>query len=214
MILGLVLSKASPEHVKAALNSRGVHTNKIHGIWSGVSYARWERLVELVCGVASTMRLEECEAGMPLLLRFLWEKATSKQDLLDFLLSLHQNAPLLGVLDAEFARDKGRQSAWVEEAFGPDEIEDEGVLEQAALSVLHKSISDADFALNFERLGAGMSAVHASRAAVRVERHTYKGGKEVPDCVEVVLREVIEMLIYDRCVYERERARAHACVCL
>lgn len=177
-----------------------------------MSYARWERLVGLVCGVASTMELEECEAGMPLLLRFLWEKATSKEDLLDFLLKLHQNAPLLGVLDAEFARDKGRQSAWVDEAFGPDEIEDESALEQAALSVLDKSISDADFALSFERLGAGMSAVHASRAAVRVERHSYKGGKEVPDCVEVVLREVIEMLIYDRCVCVR--VRAHARVCL
>ena len=67
----------------------------------------------------------------------------------------------------------------------------------AALSILDPALPDGAFAMALEQLAAGMSAVHAFRTPVRLEKHGYKGGKEKPDCVEVVVRELIEMLLYD-----------------
>jgi hypothetical protein len=64
--------------------------------------------------------------------------------------------------------------------FSGAELEDEGVLREAATKLVCPATSDHDFASTYELVAAAVSSVHAFRSAVRLERHTYKGGKEVP----------------------------------
>lgn len=90
-IVGLAVTNAREAHVKECLFELGVSTNKINGEWTGVSFARFQRLVKLVGGVWR----EETHGGTSLLMRFLWEKARSKTDLLHFLLAVHTHAPVL-----------------------------------------------------------------------------------------------------------------------
>ncbi len=64
--------------------------------------------------------------------------------------------------------------------FSGAELEDEGVLREAATKLICAATSDDEFARTYELVAAAVSSVHAFRSAVRLERHTYKGGKEVP----------------------------------
>jgi hypothetical protein len=116
--------------------------------------------------------------GTFLFTRFIWENSRIKEDLLEYLLRLNKHSPT-PVLQPGFDQDKKRQDAWLQDSFDPGDIENEDALAQAALSVLDRNLSHEEFSKNFEMLAAGMSAVHAFRSPVRVERHVYRGGKEV-----------------------------------
>ena len=54
-----------------------------------------------------------------------------------------------------------------------------------------------DLASSIEVLCAGLSQVHAFKQGIRVARHGWHGGAEKPDCVEVTLRELCELLLFD-----------------
>jgi hypothetical protein len=192
-VVGLAATGACPSAVKDCLGSLGIATNKIHGSWTGVSMARWQRLVQLVGGVVCGEQ-GQVTGGTALLMRFLWEKARCKADILSFLLALHAHTP---VLQPALAADPSQHRQWLMQSFSAAEIEDDDTLVEAAIQLLDPSTPDVQFAHHYELLAAGISAVQAFRTPIRLERHRYKEGKEVPDCVEVVVREIIELLIFD-----------------
>ena len=133
-----------------------------------------------------------------MLMRFLWDKAQSKQDLLVFLQAVHLHTPvLLPSFAAKLSVGGAERQAWLNDAFSPAELENEEALLESALQLMDTTTSAENFAKHYELVAAGMSAVHAFRSAVRLERHSYKGGKEVPDCVEVVVREILELFLFD-----------------
>ena len=211
-IVGLGITDASEAAIKECLSSQGITTNKIHGEWTGVSLARFLRLVRLV---GSVWRDEKnmC-AGTSLVARFAWEKAKSKDDLLSFLLALHSHTPILrpGVVEGLSAQGPERHK-WLAAAFSAVDLEDESALREAAAQLVCTNTSDEHFAHSFELLAAGMSSVHAFRSAVRLERHAYKGGKEVPDCVEVVVREILELVLFDTGARTFDTARLPPTTC-
>ena len=56
---------------------------------------------------------------------------------------------------------------------------------------------DANFASALEVCAAALSQAHAHKAAIGVRRHTYDGSAPTPDCAEVVVRELLELLTFD-----------------
>ena len=71
----------------------------------------------------------------------------------------------------------------------------------------HGTISSAAFAANFEAVAAGLSQANAFKPAIKLDRHPYKGGRRVPDCVEVVVRELLDLLLFDPHCNELDLAR-------
>ena len=82
-VLGLGLCDAPADIVATTLKEQcGITTNRVKGEWTGVSLARYKRLVEHVATGAAT------GPSIPLFLQFVWERAESKACLLAFLLAL------------------------------------------------------------------------------------------------------------------------------
>ena len=48
VVLGLGISRARPEYARQRLQRCGIETNRVRGEWTGVSLARYKRLVELI----------------------------------------------------------------------------------------------------------------------------------------------------------------------
>lgn len=192
-ILGLGLNNFTDAHdVKAALNRAGIETNRVHGEWTGVSLRRFLRLVELV------REGGECAPAVALLLRLGWERAESKRDVLDFLLALDRERPVLayGLRD-----DAAAQAAFVDAAFDDaHELNDAAAgssLAFLASDAADDARADANFASALEVCAAALSQAHAHKAAIGVRRHTYDGSAPTPDCAEVVVRELLELLTFD-----------------
>ena len=148
-------------------------------MYTGVSLARFHRLVQLIGSVWRDER-NMC-AGSSMLMRFLWEKARCKEDILGFLLALHEHTPVLlpGVVEGLSVHGSERRQ-WLHATLSATDLEDQSALHEAATRLISAGASDEEFAQSFELLAAAISSVHAFRSAVRLERHSYKGGKEVP----------------------------------
>ena len=194
--MGLAVSGACHKTVRRCLGELGITTNRVHGEWSGVSFARYQRLVELVHGCLCIDERHAPRGGAALLMRFVWEKARSKQDMLRFLQAVHSHVP---VLEPSFAADPSQQQEFLSQSFTADEIENDDALLAAATHLLDHKSTDMQFAQAYELLAAATSAVHAFRAPICLERHSYKDGKEVPDCVEVRGRAKISMAKRENC---------------
>ena len=93
-MLGLGLRGAGAAEITATLRDAcGIRTNRVADEWTGVSGSRYRRLVELVHASADA----SAGAHLPslLVLRVLWERATCKRGLLDFLLAVDCHVPTL-----------------------------------------------------------------------------------------------------------------------
>ena len=156
------------------------------------SFGRYSRVVGLINDVIySNHRL-----GTTLISHFTWEKIRSKEDCLQYLLELHSRAPQ-PVLRPE-AQNPEWQKSWLEEAFTEEQLTDETMVEAAALRLLEEGTDCTSWASDFELVAASLSMVHAYRSPIQVEKFQYASGKEVPDCVEVCVREILEMLLFQR----------------
>ena len=141
--------------------------------------------------------------GVALLTHFLWEKASSKQDCLDFLLALNNAAPH-PVLCQNFSNSSTQQQKWLSEAFTKDQMMCESTLQAAALTLLDADASDETWSSSYEQVAAGLSAEQAFRPPLRLNQFSYRKGKAVPDCVELAVREILELILYqpDRCAFD------------
>jgi hypothetical protein len=196
-VLGLAARRASEAEVVAALRACGVESNRVRGEWTGVSLQRFKRLAQSCSAAASGVGGAPLNPGRLVMLRFLWEQAQSKRCLLDYALAIEQQLP--GALSAEGRRcrdDAGFAQAWAQERFAPDDV-NEDALARASSEVLASVSQPERFAHSIEALACGLSQAHSFKPAVKLQRHEYKGGKEVGDCVEVVLREVLDLVLYD-----------------
>lgn len=134
-ILGLSLSNASAATVNSTLHSLGVRTNRIHGQWTGVSLARFRRLIAIVrAGVLESASTP----ALPLLLRCVWERARSRQCLLDYVLALDSHTPVLAPEFATIREDPAVRDKWLRLHFEPDELSDRHI-DASALLVLQSN---------------------------------------------------------------------------
>ena len=213
-ILGLGLRPKPDDTVLATLRAQGIESNHVDGKWTGVSLARYRRLIDLLA--ASPAR------GMtvPLFLRFVWERAQSKRCLLHFLLALDTHVAVLRPewRDSLTARDGAAAEEWCRSAFVPSETSAAAVEVAAqrilcsedpisasssslpAASMAGSSASRAtclSLARAVEVLAANLGDVHAFKPPNALERHAVGGGEARPDCVEMVVRELFDLLLYD-----------------
>ena len=80
-LLGLGLAGAGREEVAATLARYDVRSNRVRGVWTGVSLARWQRLPALVAEAHADGG--SASPAPALLLRLLWEVAEGRGCLLD-----------------------------------------------------------------------------------------------------------------------------------
>ena len=141
-MLGMALTQPqlSDRAIDDGLKSMGIECNKVGGQPSGVSLARFRRIVKLTRTACEDS--PEDALAVPLLLRLVWEKAETKACLLDFLLALQHHRPVL--LDAHSAlqlapADKEEAPAhatWLRERFTLAELGDEARPAQKTISFL------------------------------------------------------------------------------
>ncbi|KAL1500611.1 hypothetical protein AB1Y20_013263 [Prymnesium parvum] len=221
-ILGLSLTHAPPPTVAAALRAAGVSTNHLRGERTGVSLARFARLVELL---QLALRESAATPALPLLLRCVWERAERKECLLEYALALHSHLPVLAAEFTEIDEDRVLREAWLRSRFSPSDLSRDAV-DAAAMRLLQQEPRDAaEYADSLELVAADVAQApphppiypfplpkrpypprisqsiseqaHAFRQPVPLRRHAYRGGAAKPDCVEQSLRELLALLLWD-----------------
>lgn len=169
-ILGLASATPplSDQELDEALRNLGVATNKVNGVKNGVSLARWRRVIRLAepAAYASDGRGKwtsgvGAQLAIGMLLRVLWERASTKACLARFLTTLDAYTPVLrpagecahvdsirqhaiDAADTETAEDgssgdEGREAAWqawLRCGFSSEELGASDDIVQAALALL------------------------------------------------------------------------------
>ena len=216
-ILGLAMRRSPPEAVASCLLKHcGIESNRVRGEWTGVSLARYRKLIDLLADGRNGL-------AVPLFLRFVWERAQSKRCLLDFLVALDGHISCLRPEWRErvAAGDASAIDEWCSVTLSPADTSGDAiewaarrVLEQpspscsappvsshsllpSALAALDSDAHASSYARAVEMLCADLSDVHAFKPPTALERHAYRGGEPKPDCVEGLAREVFDLLLYD-----------------
>jgi hypothetical protein len=190
--------------IDASLSSGGIECNYVDGVWSGVSLERYRKLIYLIADdhrqVLSTATSNfpiSTGYAFPLLLRCLLEKSVSKKCFLDFLLSVERHAGCLVIRD-EFndlrVENSAMTSSWLNENFVRDDLTTMKVLE-AGRSFLN-SDSSRHFGEDLEIVAVSLAQERAFKVPLKLGKYSVNGGQLKPDCVEVLIREVVEALIY------------------
>eukprot|EP00854_Cymbomonas_tetramitiformis_P006211 gene6211-7443_t len=196
-LLGLALSDEPDGGIDDRLRFLGVECNRIGGVPTGVSLARFRRLIH---GIRDAWAEAGGEVAAALLLALVWERASTKQCLLNFLLTLHEYRPVLAQ-PSTFQCPSDRQF-WLEAQFYLEDYTDAVGLEAASQRVLSAASSregamGVDWAEGVELLVFGLSLGHAFKPAVPAGRFRYRGLEAKPDCVEAALRETFDLLLFD-----------------
>ena len=226
-VLGLGLSRTPPKLVAATLRDRcRIETNRVDGEWTGVSLARYKRLVEHLAQAGDG-------PAVPLFLRFVWERAESKRCLLDFILALDSHVPCLEpTWRTRLTQDSSCADEWCSSTFSASDTDAASVEAAArcmlprhapALRALQRSRSAQhldpapqqpqqpslpsqqqpkataaapSFAHSLEVLGAHLCDVATFKPPNALERHAFRGSAPKPDCVEMLLRELFDFLLF------------------
>ena len=195
-VAGLALRGVGDADLRRGLRAVGISTNRVNGDWTGVSMARFVRLAALVreAGASDAGR----RLAVPVFLRLVWERAESKACILAFLDSIHaQGVPVLApaLVPSSSGASHSARAAFVDAAFSPADLSPQAAQRAVALVAADATTDD----LSLELLAACVARAHAYKPAVRLRRHTLPvpGAREVPDCVEVSLREALDLLLWD-----------------
>ena len=187
-IVGLAAADSPDEHVRDVLRMRRIETNRVRGIETGVSLAKHAKLVQMI---ADAMHRRGETRALPLVARVVWEKAQTKNDILDYTLSAAEHfSPLLG--DHRLAADADAQDEFLAATQSPADITPE-----RAAAAAQNVLSENECAESLETIATSMATRRGGRIQVRLERHAFEGAPDVPDCVEVVAREFIENVLWD-----------------
>lgn len=198
-ILGLALSNASDDSIAKTLKSVGVETNRVNAKWTGVSLARYKRIVRLL---NEAWKSDINTPAIPLVTRLVWEKCEHKSDLVTYFRAVSSHIPggpsavfqpsyaSLLLIESESALDEFNESY-----FDVSQLTDESLLSNASRSALESSSSSP--AQSIELLVSSMSNSQAFKPAWKLSRHAYQSGKVVPDCVEVCARETMDFILFN-----------------
>jgi hypothetical protein len=207
----------SEKEQKVSLQRAGIRSNHVQDEWTGVSMARWMDLL-------SSLQLEHRptdpttttairHAFPPLVvapwLAALWQIARTKDDLLDFLLAMEEYSTEESILDDtnELARalrhDENARKEWAASSFAAEEITPDRVHEAldqlVSLSddVVVGGTHDSCGGRLMEVIAASRAIQHFAKPVVPNGRYGYDGGQPKSDCVEVAVREILDLLLWD-----------------
>jgi hypothetical protein len=193
--------------IDAALRKDGIICNYSGEQWTGVSMARYRKIVRLLVAedkMGSVNHDGLNTSALTTLLAFLWEKSVTKQCLLDYYLAI-ERASGVGVLQDTYSdlRVPGSEMhrEWIASRFETADLTRQRV--ETALTGLNTrpqaSTDEVDSAADALDLVAATYALERSfKAPIKLGRYSYRGGRPRPDCVEVVVREIIDSLIFGK----------------
>eukprot|EP00934_Nitzschia_sp_Nitz4_P005038 Nitzschia sp. Nitz4//scaffold36_size144017//76237//78126//NITZ4_003097-RA/size144017-processed-gene-0.48-mRNA-1//1//CDS//3329549489//5028//frame0 len=192
----------SPKRLRELLRNEGIQSNYVgERVWTGVSLARW---TDLISNLSESHR-DPLPLAPALWLSALWELARTKRDLLDYLLALDMyvqqvtpGSPSIFDDSSELAQalvhDEASRKEWSKSSFEPSLLDPAEAL-QDLLSFEHISSYEASRCL--ERVCASRAIQHVGQPVVPNGRYSYDGGDVKPDCVEVSVRELFNLLLWD-----------------
>lgn len=201
---------ASVLQVDHLLRAQGIRSNHVDDEWTGVSLQRWK---DLLVTISSDLTAAEKETGVnaspaasslviPLWLNALWEISRDKSCLLEFLLAVERTTQQSVLNNDEFGNalryDPVAQREWAANTFSPKSLNSDSVAH--ALDVLMTSSPHEDPAYWSQALEvtcASMAVQHAYKPAIAPGKYGYDGGEPKSDCVEVTVRELFDLLLWD-----------------
>ena len=165
----------------------------IDGVRTNISLTRFMRVCEYISkGHVECKQNNVASTPLLLILRFLWEKSISKQCLLDFLETVNTYTPIFkdGNLTPEM------RATFLKARWSRDILEDTDLIQAAAIRLFTKEKHQEDTS-DVELIAASLSSANAHKPAIKLSRHGYNNAAEKPDCVEVVIREMFDLLLFD-----------------
>jgi hypothetical protein len=194
-IAGLAIRGVGDRDLDRGLRRCGVLTNRVSGHWTGVSMARHVRFAGLVRSAAGS--LVGKHVALPVFLRYIWERAETKQCLLQFLDAVHAQAPILDPSMTPGCENEETRQAFLNSSFSAADVSATGA-RAAALAILAAAECSTPIPPEpLEVLAVAVSRALVFKPALRLRRHFYGGPRDVPDCVEVVVREIVDLLLFD-----------------
>ncbi len=197
-VLGLAWRRPGSEAISKALrvatcSETGYDVPKL-ARKTGVTIARFERLVAQVAAADDEADAPLPYAGSAILLRHLWLRSSSREDLWTFLATLEEH---YGPALSPDAHRLGRQ-AWIEQPpFGAADMASLAVLRAARHVFSRGESAPSEVHASYERLAAAL-ALGGSRAAPLLQgRYGYDEQPPVADCAEMVARELLNALLWD-----------------
>lgn len=226
----------SDDAIDRELLRQGIECNAVNGEYSGVSLARYRRIVRLI---ADDLGYIDSTSGskpnpfsrilrgysLPIILGVLWEKSSNKQSLLDFILAaeLSMGRSMLRPQYSELRLPGSTaHQQWLQLEFTRDDLQVEQVhaatdvllrggdvytkrsdssLDRCSDAAVWASHDDVAVPTALERVVCSVALEHLFKRPVRLGRYRYReDGPARPDCVEVVVREVVDALIYGQSV--------------
>ena len=159
---------------------------------------------ELNSGIAwnTTERLDCVVIDYPSLAQGAWEISRDKSCLLDFLLAVERTSQQSILNDDELGNalrhDPTAQREWSNKSFDANALGPDAV--GSALDVLLTTSSRTDpveWSRALEVTCASMAVQHAYKPAIAPGKYGYDGGVPKSDCVEVTVRELFDLLLWD-----------------
>ena len=225
----------SDDAIDRELLRHGIECNVVNGEYSGVSLARYRRIVRLIADDLGHIDSKSGSKPNPfsrivkgyslsIILSVLWEKSPNKQSLLDFILAAelsmgrsmlrpqYSELRLPGStahkewLQLEFTRDDlllGQVHAATDVLLGgaSNTMRSGSSLDRCPSAAVWTHQDDVAVPTALERVACSVALEHLFKKPVRLGRYQYLGdGAARPDCVEVVVREVVDALIYGQSV--------------
>ncbi len=127
----------------------------------------------------------------------------SKECLLDFLVAAEIGAqrPLIRDENSELrVATSVARKAWLESEFSAEDMNAANIsaCAETAFSKLASNLNaeDSEFGRALEVITAHIAQKKIFKPPIKLGRYTFKGGHPKPDCVEVVVREIVESLIF------------------
>ena len=190
--------------------------NYFHGQWTGISLSRYRKLIQLIAKDLQIIFNNNAAFSpttnyvMSLILRLVWEKAESKKCLLEFLIGIEKGSQTT-ILKDEYSdlrvAGSAMQELWLQDSFSLTNDLTTSRIQKASQVLIssylgHQPTPTAGEDLNLctgqalEHLAASIAYEKAFKNPIKLGKHSYGDGPEKPDCVEVVLREIVDVLLY------------------
>lgn len=189
-ILAMELMDEPP--IEQILRSEGIKSNHVHNEWTGVSLKRWKDLI-------TSSSLDDTSLIIPLWLNALWETSRDKSCLLDFLLAMERTTQQSILNNDELGNalrhDPSAQREWASKTFDPKDLKSGAVVSLSDLMEL--PMDDPAWSRALEVTCASMAVQHADKPAILAGKYGYDGGDPKSDCVEMTVRELFDLLLWD-----------------
>lgn len=158
--------------------------------------ARYRKLVRLLSDKGA-LDTGVGTGEMSILLSFLWEKSSTKQCLLEYFLAVERTSGTSILQDGYGSLrdpDSEFRSDWLSARF--DSADLIPAKASAALRTVQEHPYSEATAEAIDLLAASYALERSFKPPIKLGRYSFQGGRPRPDCVEVVVREIVDTLIF------------------